>query len=128
LAKIRQHHQAWLDGHPDRSVEWLKSMFKHGFDIHHMDGNHLNNDLHNLVLIEHVDHMRLHDIKHWNRLVKRPLKDCVRNPKIKPTIIPKIKPIIDQPLKYAKRKKNMSITEWLYPKGYFEGKRLDDYK
>ena len=34
-----------------------------GFDVHHMDGNHTNNDPSNLVLIEHGDHMMLHGKK-----------------------------------------------------------------
>lgn len=31
-----------------------------GFDVHHLDGDHGNNDPANLVLIEHSDHMMLH--------------------------------------------------------------------
>jgi hypothetical protein len=31
-----------------------------GFDLHHIDGNHANNDPLNLVLIYHPDHMMLH--------------------------------------------------------------------
>ena len=31
-----------------------------GFDVHHIDGDHDNNDPDNLVLIEHADHFRLH--------------------------------------------------------------------
>lgn len=32
-----------------------------GFDVHHLDGDHENNDPRNLVLIEHTDHMALHN-------------------------------------------------------------------
>lgn len=54
------HHQVWLEAHKNRSEEWLKERLKDGFDIHHIDGNHENNDPANLVLIEHGDHMMLH--------------------------------------------------------------------
>ncbi|MEL6568189.1 MAG: HNH endonuclease [Pseudomonadota bacterium] len=54
------YHLIWLRSHPHRSEEWLKARLADGFDIHHVDGDHKNNDTDNLVLIEHVDHMRLH--------------------------------------------------------------------
>lgn len=54
------HHQAWLEAHPHRTVEWLKARFKDGFDVHHVDGDRENNSAANLVLIEHTDHMALH--------------------------------------------------------------------
>lgn len=60
LERMPLHHVAWLSNHPNRSVEWFKEMLRHGFDVHHVDGNHSNNDPDNLVLIEHRDHMRLH--------------------------------------------------------------------
>lgn len=43
-------------------------MLKAGFDIHHMDGDHDNNDPANLVLIEHTDHMRLHGMTGLGRV------------------------------------------------------------
>jgi hypothetical protein len=54
------HHLAWLQAHPDRSAEWLAERLRDGFDVHHVDGDHQNNTPANLVLIEHIDHMRLH--------------------------------------------------------------------
>lgn len=60
--KLLKHQAAWLKSHPDRSVKWLRERFKDGFDVHHLDGDHSNNDPGNLVLIDHVDHMRLHGI------------------------------------------------------------------
>lgn len=54
------HHQAWLDSRPDRTVFWLKARLKEGFHIHHIDGDHGNNNPDNLVLIEGVDHMKFH--------------------------------------------------------------------
>lgn len=56
------HHKAWLDAHPDRTGEWLQRRLSDGFDVHHLDADHQNNEPHNLVLIEHEDHMRLHKL------------------------------------------------------------------
>ena len=60
MKKLQPYHYAWLASHPNRNTDWLRFMLKAGFDIHHMDGDHDNNDAANLVLIEHTDHMRLH--------------------------------------------------------------------
>jgi hypothetical protein len=57
---LKEYHFAWLSSHPERTTDWLRFMLKAGFDIHHLDGDHGNNDPKNLVLIEHRDHMRLH--------------------------------------------------------------------
>ena len=57
------HRQAWLDAHPERDVAWLLRMAKEGFDVHHIDGDHENDDPLNLVLIEHRDHFMLHSGK-----------------------------------------------------------------
>lgn len=54
------HHKAWLKAHPHRSRTWLKERTADGFDIHHIDGDHDNNDPKNLILIEHLDHFMLH--------------------------------------------------------------------
>lgn len=35
---------------------------KDGFHIHHIDGNHQNNDPKNLLLIEGADHLKLHGL------------------------------------------------------------------
>lgn len=63
MSKIKPYHYAWLSAHPERTMDWLRFMLKAGFDIHHLDGDHDNNEPENLVLIEHVDHMRLHGAK-----------------------------------------------------------------
>ena len=55
-------HTIWLESHPDYDEEWLKTALHAGFDIHHIDGNHDNNDPENLLLIEKSDHKRLHGI------------------------------------------------------------------
>jgi hypothetical protein len=55
-----EYHLVWLASHPERSEQWLRDRLKDGFDIHHLDGNHDNNEAQNLVLIEHTDHMALH--------------------------------------------------------------------
>ena len=60
MKPLLPHHSAWLSAHPERSEEWLRDRCRDGFDIHHIDGNHGNNDPANLVLIEHRDHMMLH--------------------------------------------------------------------
>lgn len=59
-AAWQPHHKAWLLSHPWWSPEWLKARLREGFDVHHLDGNHDNNDPANLVLIEHTDHLMLH--------------------------------------------------------------------
>lgn len=60
---MQTYHHAWLKNHPERDEAWLQSMLSAGFDVHHVDGNHANDDPANLVLIEHVDHMRIHGMK-----------------------------------------------------------------
>jgi hypothetical protein len=59
---MRAYHLAWLKAHPERSREWLKAMLVAGFEVHHVDGNHHNDHPANLVLIDHVDHLRLHGL------------------------------------------------------------------
>ena len=54
------YQAAWLRGHPDRTEAWLRDRLAEGFDVHHLDSDHSNNDPANLVLIEHLDHMRIH--------------------------------------------------------------------
>jgi len=61
--EMPEHHQKWLEQHPERSAEWLRERLRDGFDVHHLDGDHGNNTPDNLVLIEHGDHMRLHGLK-----------------------------------------------------------------
>lgn len=56
------HHKAWLSAHPHRSAEWLDRMIEEGFEVHHLDHNHANNDPANLALIDGFDHMRLHGL------------------------------------------------------------------
>lgn len=70
---MRDHHEAWLSAHPRRSKEWLSAMLADGFNVHHLDGDHGNNDPANLILIDSVDHMRLHNrsLKPLYRVGKR---------------------------------------------------------
>jgi hypothetical protein len=51
---------AWLTKHQERSEEWLRARLADGFEIHHLDGNHANDEPGNLLLIESVDHKSLH--------------------------------------------------------------------
>ncbi|WP_370193269.1 MULTISPECIES: hypothetical protein [Aurantimonas] len=57
---LQFYHYMWLRAHPERDAEWLKAKLKEGFHVHHVDGNHLNSKPGNLMLIDGVDHLRLH--------------------------------------------------------------------
>jgi hypothetical protein len=61
-------HAAWLAANPNISEDWLRQKIVEGFDIHHIDGDHWNNDPDNLALIWHDDHLgKLHGLKHLRR-------------------------------------------------------------
>lgn len=52
-----------------------------GYDVHHIDGNRQNNSIHNLMLIEHSEHMRIHNLNNKNcvgRIVKENTKELIR--------------------------------------------------
>jgi hypothetical protein len=49
---LQTYHYAWLKVHPERTEEWLLRMFREGFAVHHIDGDHENDEPDNLVLIE----------------------------------------------------------------------------
>lgn len=57
---MKPHHKSWLEAHPDRHIQWFEERLNDGFEVHHLDGNHQNDEPLNLVLIEAVDHRRLH--------------------------------------------------------------------
>lgn len=57
---LQNYHYVWLEAHPHRTEFWLRDILSDGFHIHHMDGNHENNNPKNLVLIEGRDHFMLH--------------------------------------------------------------------
>jgi len=63
------YHTIWLSSHTNRTPEWLEMALANGFQIHHADGNHDNNDPSNLVLIERSDHLNLHNNKGLGRKV-----------------------------------------------------------
>ena len=64
------HLAAWLDAHPERSDKWLEEKIAEGLYVHHLNGNHNDNDPLNLVLIECGDHMMLHNgVKRFSRVV-----------------------------------------------------------
>ena len=73
---MKPHHEGWLNDHPDRTEEWLKDKLKDGFDVHHIDGNHDNDDPKNLALIEGADHMRMHGAHNYSRLRPGPPPPC----------------------------------------------------
>ena len=60
--RLEEYHYVWLTKHPERTEAWLIERIADGFDIHHADGDHYNNDPDNLILIEHADHMALHGV------------------------------------------------------------------
>lgn len=57
---LLRHHRAWVEAHPHRTDAWFLARLEEGFDVHHIDADHTNNDPDNLVLIETTDHHRLH--------------------------------------------------------------------
>ena len=57
---MKQYHYNWLSIHPFKSEQWLRYMLSEGFHMHHVDGNHDNDDPYNLALMFGVDHSRLH--------------------------------------------------------------------
>lgn len=62
---FQSYHYVWLEVHPERDAEWLAARLVDGFHIHHLDGDHSNDAPKNLVLIDGVDHMRLHSGANW---------------------------------------------------------------
>lgn len=69
---LKSYHQVWLAEHPHRAEKWLRERLADGFDIHHVDGDHENDDPRNLVLIDGGDHLMLHNGKTriWRRAPK----------------------------------------------------------
>lgn len=59
--KLKDYHYIWLKSHPDRNEEWLRTKIAEGFQVHHINGNHYDNDSSNLVLIEGTDHLYIHN-------------------------------------------------------------------
>ena len=41
---LQPHHAAWLAAHPHRDRRWFRARLRDGFDVHHLDGDHDNND------------------------------------------------------------------------------------
>lgn len=70
MTLLKEYHYIWLKNHPKRTELWLRDALKEGFDIHHIDGNHNNNQPNNLVLIECKDHLMLHNNSKLCRLTK----------------------------------------------------------
>lgn len=68
MRPLQSYHLAWLAFHIDRTEGWLRDRLADGFDVHHLDGDHANDEPLNLVLIEHADHMRLHGMTGGHRL------------------------------------------------------------
>lgn len=71
---MQSYHWAWLANHPDRSERWLRNMLADGFQVHHIDGDHSNDEPSNLALIEGQDHLRLHELDGLAVWLKRKLE------------------------------------------------------
>lgn len=82
IGNLETYHYAWLSVHPERTEEWLIGILAQGFHIHHMDGDHSNDDPKNLVLIEGGDHMMVHN--GVTRLIWKP-KLVIKPKEKKPT-------------------------------------------
>lgn len=62
--------------------ECVNGKVPEGYDVHHIDGNRQNNSIHNLELIEHSEHMRIHNINTKNcvgRIISDKTKEKIRN-------------------------------------------------
>ena len=62
--------------------ECVNGKVPEGYDVHHIDGNRQNNSIHNLELIEHSEHMRIHSINNKNcvgRIISDKTKEKIRN-------------------------------------------------
>jgi hypothetical protein len=82
MRKLEEYHLVWLARHPWRSEDWLRAHLLDGFDIHHIDGDHGNNDDANLVLIEHSDHFMLHGLFRIGRIQKVKPKKKEKDPEL----------------------------------------------
>ena len=71
---LQDYHLAWLGFHLGRTEEWLQDKLNDGFQVHHVDGDTLNNDPVNLVLIDGADHLAIH-----NGSVKLRKKPAIRS-------------------------------------------------
>ena len=70
---MEQHRKVWMESNC-KDEEWMYQASQNGFDVHHLDGDHSNNDPENLVMIFASDHMRLHNAEHFI-----PLSRCKKN-------------------------------------------------
>ena len=62
---MEAHHKAYLGKH-SMSPEFLSEALRNGFDVHHLDGDHSNNEPENLILVWSQDHMELHGLKRFS--------------------------------------------------------------
>lgn len=69
---MQNYHKAWLLAHPRRSEAWLAARLADGFHVHHWDGDPTNNKPDNLVLLDGIDHQRIHGAR-FKTLNNKPL-------------------------------------------------------
>ena len=62
-----EHSRSYSDGYVLRSIvhyEYYNAiLIPEGYDIHHLDGNKLNDSKENLIMLSHSDHAKLHNPK-----------------------------------------------------------------
>lgn len=82
MRSLQPYHLAWLAAHPHRSASWLRERLGDGFDVHHLDGDHANNEPKNLVLMEQSDHLALHGVPIGKMLRQRSAPDLVEGKRL----------------------------------------------
>lgn len=82
---LASYHFAWLSKHPERTAEWLSERLADGFQVHHIDGDHGNDDPANLLLVDGADHLSLHagrldiGIGNWRAKQRKPRVSAVES-------------------------------------------------
>lgn len=109
---MQSYHYAWLSVHPERTEEWLAARMADGFHVHHIDGDHYNDDPKNLVLIDGTDHMRLHGMR---------LADGLRVGKEKRRLNQKVQPVCPEARKIYEAKMLFDGKWSDFAKHYYKG-------
>lgn len=66
---MKDYHKAYLSKQT-MTEDFFFEALANGFDIHHLDGDHSNNDPDNLVMIYHFDHFAMHGAKGFENRYK----------------------------------------------------------
>lgn len=102
----------------------MLDMLKEGFDVHHVDGDHGNNTPLNLVLIEAVDHMRLHGmnlkdgIQGWRRkLQEKSMRARAKRKELPvaanaaPAAVVVVEEVVPEPIPYVDGARHSGLNE-----------------